>query len=54
MQTTKRLIVAIPAPEYRRLVALAASEEREPSQQAAYFVRRALAGQTNTEEVSVP
>lgn len=53
MQTTKRLIVAIPGAEYRRLAELAAAEEREPSQQATYFVRRALAGQINTEEVNV-
>lgn len=45
MEPMKRLIVALPVAEYRRLAAVAAREVREPEQQAVYFVRAALTQQ---------
>jgi hypothetical protein len=43
----KRLIVALPEPEYRRLTEIAANQVREPEQQAVYYLRRALQRETN-------
>ena len=42
---TKRLILALPAADYDRLVNVAASQVREPEQQAQYIIRRALSRQ---------
>lgn len=41
----KRMILALSADEYQLLAEVAATEVREPEQQAVFFVRRALESQ---------
>lgn len=45
MQKYQRLIVALPADEYRKLAAIATRDTREPDQQVRHYIRRALSRQ---------
>jgi len=49
----KRMIVALPADEYQKLVAVATRETREPEQQVYHYLKRALSRIPATKEVAV-
>jgi hypothetical protein len=42
MNTTKRLPLVLDECDYRRLAAIAAAQDRDPSQQARFIIRQAL------------
>ncbi|HLZ72552.1 MAG TPA: hypothetical protein VKV26_21815 [Dehalococcoidia bacterium] len=50
MPALKRMVVALDGAAYRRLAETAARDVREPEQQAAYLIRRALGTDKPTDE----